>query len=59
MDAQLSSFLTNSRLTLKQTSFGYTYVWRVQDELGMTSEMDMEEFNQYIGENLAQLQLRI
>lgn len=58
MDAPIKTFINNTRLIRTRTSLGYTYTWRFEDGFGLTVEMDMEEFSQYISDNLAMLRVK-
>lgn len=58
MDSPRRSFINNARLIRTRTSLGYTFTWRFEDEFGLTVEMDMEEFSQYIGDYLSQLRVK-
>ena len=58
MDVPRGSFINNSRLIRISAPYGYTYVWRFEDELGLTLEMGMEEFSQYISDKLDKLRVK-
>lgn len=58
MGTPLKCFVNNTRLIRKPTSLGYTYVWCFEDEFGLTLEMGLEEFSQYISDHLIRLRVK-